>query len=442
MKLQLELTIKLQKVEIQKLSGYQKSYESLKSESIILESKYDIQQTTLEQLTVTYDTLKIDSVAEYNILESKYQLTITELEETHEKYLAEMQQVSILESQLEKLVNEYDTIKEKSKTDKQEFKEKIQSQITLEKQQATEHDNKLAESQSQLDNLIAEYDILKAEYESQQSRLEQQLESENYESSLEKNLKTEYNSIQSKYESLLNELSVSNEGYLQKKNKVNELEIQLEAIINEYNEIKENSEIAKLEFEKETQSHNDQLKQKITEEKLKTSRSRTQLTKLKDQLEKQIDKYFKFKAQSISEKDILDAKHQLVLKDLQKINQKYLAEKQQAKDKVSTLEIKLEKLVNEYDTIKENTAIIQSHLESKVKEQKAQLEQLTYKIESLLAVPDVLIEDSTPPVPEEEYFEEELVPSEITTTPHSPPKKLSWFRASVNKIKKFFGREK
>ena len=174
----------------------------------------------------------------------------------------------------------------------------------------------------------------------------------------------------------------------------------------------------------------------------KISTYKTQMTKLKKQLEKQVDKYFTFKTHSLAEKDILESKYQSTLKGIEEINQKYSAEKQQAKDKVSTLEIKLEELRDEYNTIKESTAIIQSHLESKVEEQKAHVKQLTDKIEELLTVPDILIEDSTPPVPEEHFEEEEaeIAPLEITTT-HSPPKKLSWFRVSVNKIKKIFGRK-
>jgi len=87
----LESTIQLQKVEIEKLLGYQKSYELLKSENSVLELQYKSQQSKLEKITQQYSTFKEKSAIIQSKLKSeiKDKQTLLDLQQTKVKQLTE-----------------------------------------------------------------------------------------------------------------------------------------------------------------------------------------------------------------------------------------------------------------------------------------------------------------------------------------------------------------
>lgn len=323
--------------------------------------------------------------------------------------------------------------------------QKLESTIQQQKVQIT----KLLGYQKSYELLKSENSILELQYKSQHTQLE--------------TLTTEYDTLkvhsiseEAKYNSTIQELEEVNEKYLTEKHKVVTLTAQLHKITKEYDKTNEKTKTDKLEFEEKIKTQQAKLKEKLSAEKQQASIIDTQqdkleeqlekitqeydtlkvqstsdeekyqsaLAKLEGQLEKQSDEYDLFMIQYTSKKDIIDAKYHSTLKKLDTLNHKYTEEKQKAKQQVNALTSQIEKITKEYHIFKEKSETIQLELKSEIKDKQTRLDRQQIKVKQLteeiasLQVPDVLIEDSTPPVLDAEPSIE-------------PKKKLSWLQRFI-----------
>jgi len=309
---------------------------------------------------------------------------------------------------------------------------------------------KLLGYQKSYELLKSDNSILQLQYQSQQSKLE--------------TLTTDYDSLkvhsisdEAKYQSTLNELEEINEKYLTEKHKVVTLTAQLHKITKDYDKINEKIKSDKLSFEEKIQIQQAKLNEQRYQKTQQASITDTNKSKLKEQLEelvqeydalkkqstsneskyqsalaklegqiaKQNSDYELFKVQSTSKKDTIDVKYHSTLKKLDALNKKYTQEKHKAKQQVTALEEQLYKITQEYNTIKEKTVTIQLELNSEIKDKQTLIDKQQTKVKHLteeiasLQVPDVFIEDSTPPVLDMQPVLE-------------PERKASWFRRVAN----------